>query len=419
MNRQRNELDCQGDQTIDSSASEARPRPTKRRVCFATLQGISARVFLLPLMEELDRRGYEVHLVTSPESAAEPDRLDDVGFLTTHRISLPQGIAPMADLLAVFRLRQHFRSFRYDVVHPHMSKCASLVLPAAHSTTGAIRLYTNHGMAFLSARGTKRWLLRRVEIRSCRMAERVYFVSQSNRAAAVSAGVLGEGRAAVIGSGSICGLDADRFAPTAERIAAGRAWRRRLGIAPSAFVVGYVGRPVAHKGFHGTLRTWVRNFGTEPAAHLLLVGVGPVQIAEVLGGEMPPNVSSVPWSDTVATLYAAMDIVVLPSLHEGLGYTLLEAGAARKAVVGSRIPGIVDAIEEGVTGFLVGPGNDRELAVAIRRLWCEPALRDRLGRAGECRVRTQFDRQTVCRAFGDEYDRVVLGGTAARTSRDQ
>jgi glycosyltransferase involved in cell wall biosynthesis len=362
-------------------------------------------VFLTPLIRELVGRGYDVHLLTSPACGGREPDFPDLPGCTVHRVPMPRGISPVADLLAVGRLWRFFRRERFAAVQAHMSKCASLVLPAAWMAGVPLRLYTNHGMAFLSAHGLRRRLLRGIEAMSCRLVHGVYFVSFSNREAAVAEGMVPLGKAAVVGQGSICGIDAERFAPTPERRAAGRALRERLGIAPEAFVVGHVGRAVAHKGYGVSVGTWRRFFADVAGCHLLLVGSAVADFERVYGRRPPGNVSVVEWTDEMAGCYAAMDVVVMPSLHEGLGYTLLEAGAAGLPVVGSRIPGVMDAIEERVNGLLVAPGDEAALAGALRELWAGPELRRSLGTAGAARVRARYDQGQVCRAFGDEWDR--------------
>ncbi len=94
-------------------------------------------------------------------------------------------------------------------------------------------------------------------------------------------------------------------------------------------------------------------------------------------------------------LYHALDLFVFPSAAEGLGLVLLEAMAASKAVVSTRIPGIVEVVADGETGRLVPPNNVGELTDAITWMLEHPAERLKMGRAGRARVETRFD-AVVC-----------------------
>jgi glycosyltransferase involved in cell wall biosynthesis len=83
---------------------------------------------------------------------------------------------------------------------------------------------------------------------------------------------------------------------------------------------------------------------------------------------------------------AAADIVALPSLHEGLGVAALEAMAAGRPVLASRVGGLGEVVVAEETGLLVPPGDADALAAALARLAGDPALRARLGAAGRARV---------------------------------
>jgi len=88
----------------------------------------------------------------------------------------------------------------------------------------------------------------------------------------------------------------------------------------------------------------------------------------------------------VAACLAAADVVALPSRQEGLGVAALEAMAAGRPVVASRVGGLAEAIVPEETGLLVPPGDPMALATALARLARDPGLRARLGAAGRERV---------------------------------
>jgi phosphatidylinositol alpha-1,6-mannosyltransferase len=101
-------------------------------------------------------------------------------------------------------------------------------------------------------------------------------------------------------------------------------------------------------------------------------------------------------ADKVA-LYNACDVYVMVSRHEqeekdieGFGITFLEAGGCGKPVIGGRSGGIPDAIEDGVSGFLVDPSDHAAVANCLKRLLADAALRQRMGSAGRSRVEQLF-----------------------------
>ena len=92
----------------------------------------------------------------------------------------------------------------------------------------------------------------------------------------------------------------------------------------------------------------------------------------------------------VAGCLAAADIVAMPSLKEGLGVAALEAMAAERPVVASRVGGLAEVVVDGESGLLVTPGDPAPLADAIAALIADPALRRRLAEAGRARVLARY-----------------------------
>jgi glycosyltransferase involved in cell wall biosynthesis len=93
----------------------------------------------------------------------------------------------------------------------------------------------------------------------------------------------------------------------------------------------------------------------------------------------------------VADAMAAADVFVLPSFAEGVPVVLMEAMASRTAVVATRVAGVPELVEDGVSGLLVSPGDASALAEALAALIADPARRRRMGEAGRARVEAEHD----------------------------
>jgi glycosyltransferase involved in cell wall biosynthesis len=94
---------------------------------------------------------------------------------------------------------------------------------------------------------------------------------------------------------------------------------------------------------------------------------------------------------------------VLPTYREGFPNVLLEAAAMERPVVATRVPGCVDAVEEGATGTLVPARDAGALAGAIGAYLADPALAAAHGRAGRARVLRDFRREAIWEALAAEY----------------
>jgi glycosyltransferase involved in cell wall biosynthesis len=141
------------------------------------------------------------------------------------------------------------------------------------------------------------------------------------------------------------------------------------------------------------MQAFSRLAGAHPQAHLVFAGEGPdrpslVQQAQALG--LGGRVAFLDDLEDISILYAALDILAMPSLQEGMGLVALEAMAACLPVVASSVGGIPEVVKEGVTGLLVPPAAPAELAAALIRLLEDPILRENMGQAGRRRVVAHF-----------------------------
>ncbi len=206
-----------------------------------------------------------------------------------------------------------------------------------------------------------------------------------------------------------CGLDHARYRPAAAKAAQ-----------PT---VVFLGRLRRYKGVDTLLDAFARVVGAVPEARLDIVGDGPYRGAlearaarlGLLGaGDGGPRVrfrGFVPAEEKVALLSAA-HVSVCPSPKEGWGLTVVESNACGTAVVASRSPGLVDSVQDGVSGLLVPHGDAVALGEAVGRILGDPALRARLEAGGrEWAATFTWDR------CADEARAVLeraLGGVAAR-----
>src|SRR5262249_43791044 len=102
---------------------------------------------------------------------------------------------------------------------------------------------------------------------------------------------------------------------------------------------------------------------------------------------------------TLLEWYTAADIAVVPSLlYESFSYTCAQAMAAGVPVVASRIGGIPETVDDGVSGLLLEPGDARGLARAILSLARDPQLRESMGQAGRAKAQTKFTAHAIAEA---------------------
>ncbi|MBI4560759.1 MAG: glycosyltransferase, partial [Candidatus Rokubacteria bacterium] len=125
----------------------------------------------------------------------------------------------------------------------------------------------------------------------------------------------------------------------------------------------------------------------------LVVGDGELRSrleAQVRALGLDSRVHFLGWRSDLPRVYADLDLVLLTSANEGLPVSVIEAMAAARPVVATRVGGVPDLVEDGVAGLLVPPGNPGALAEAIVTLLADPERRRDMGEAGRKRVHPAF-----------------------------
>jgi len=179
------------------------------------------------------------------------------------------------------------------------------------------------------------------------------------------------------------GIDLRRFTP--DRVDLAEVDRLRAG---ATRVIGTVGRLDDQKSLDVLLDATPALLAEDPGTRL------GIEHAVIFAG----------YRSDVATAYRAMDVFALPSRHEGFGLAFVEAMALGVPVVGTRVVGSVDAVEDGVTGLLVEHGDPAALSGAILRMYRESELKRALIANGRDRVRREWSREMLARRTEALYE---------------
>jgi phosphatidyl-myo-inositol dimannoside synthase len=189
--------------------------------------------------------------------------------------------------------------------------------------------------------------------------------------------------------------------------------RARLGLKPDELMVLGVGRLVHKKGFEYL----VQAFAEMPAQiHLVIAGEGDLRgelerQAAAAGLSSRVTFTGAVGREGIPAYYSAADIVAVPSIRDdagnvdGLPNVALEAMAAGKPLIASRLAGLPQVVQEGVNGFLVQEKNAHELANSILMLASDADLRHRMGAASRVQVREVLNWDNVARKFVAVYER--------------
>jgi lipopolysaccharide/colanic/teichoic acid biosynthesis glycosyltransferase/glycosyltransferase involved in cell wall biosynthesis len=306
-------------------------------------------------------------------------------------------IAPMKDLVSLWRLWRTIRRIRPDIVDAGTPKAGLLVGIAAWLARVPCRVYTLHGLRMETVAGPKRLLLNLTERIAAACSHRVFCLSPSLRDRVVAFNLVSPDKTQLLKSGGF-GVDPEQFSPSGGS-AEVENLRHRLGIPNDVPVIGFVGRFVKDKGVQQLLEAFDQLRQSYPDLRLLMVGefeegdrvkTGLRQYIENTPAIVRPGFVSDP-----ALYFRLMDVLVLPTHREGFGQVSAEAQASGVPVVTTTATGAIDSVIDEVTGLLVPAGDSNALAAAIGRLLADDALRADMGRAGRKWMESDFRPQDV------------------------
>jgi glycosyltransferase involved in cell wall biosynthesis len=329
---------------------------------------------------------------------------DDGDAATTARRLRQAGVEPrLAGIpghlgpAAFLAVRRQLADLRPQLVHTHLGYADLLGGPAARSL-GIPSVATVHAHAWP---GDARERVKHGAMRLARRASatRLLAVSDSAREAYLASGGMRPERVVVVRNG-IAGTP---------QPGTGRAVRAELGIGEDELVVAMISWLRPEKAHDVALAAVAELLASIPQLRLVVVGDGPLR------GEVDRAASALGdralvtgYRPDVMALLDAADVLLHPSRHDALPTTVIEALAASTPVVATRVGGIPEIVDDGVTGVLVpAPPSASELAAALGALLRDPPRRRRLAAAGLARFEQEFTAARWAARMGELYRSVL------------
>lgn len=346
---------------------------------------------IVNLSNALDPSAFETHVFCLEKAGKFSERLRDPKKLVAY------GKGPGFAAGAVVSLNRHIRSLRPEVIHTH--NLGPLIYGSLASICGRWRpvLQGEHSQLTEEEMKPRRMKQRRWLYKTC---AKIHTVSDSLQKHLVD---LGFPAAKIVSIPN--GVDSDRFSPAA----AGREdARQRLGIAANARVIGIVGRFGPFKRHAVLVEAFSQMSEKFADAHLLIVGSGGPNgesvRAQIAASSCASRMHIFGFQDRPEDYYRCMDLLVVPSINEGLSNAVLEAMACEVPVLSHASCGSTEAITHGEDGFIADLGDAGLLRGELEKLLAQPELLSDLGR----KAREKIVRRFSLRSMKEGYSKLYL-----------
>ena len=329
---------------------------------------------ILPLSQLAQADGWQVDILTTDPVFQQAVRQHGLGLVNLDVIR--REIRPLWDLGGLLRLLQFLRSEPYHIVHTHTSKGGFVGRLASRLAGVPVIVHTAHGFAFHEGSPVShRLLYSTLERIASHWCDRIVSVSEFHRKWAIELGMCRPRHIMAIPNG-IADVARNQKVSPAEL-------RRQLGTRCGDLLILSIARLAEDKGLKYLIEAAAMLPHMGRRIQIVIAGEGPArdrltQLASHLC--VTDQVSFAGFREDVGDLLAACDIVILPTLREGLSLSLLEAMAAGKPIITTSIGSQREVSSHAEMALLVRPGDPLSLSESILRLAGDQALMARLGR---------------------------------------
>lgn len=373
-------------------------------------------VRVLHLITSLDRGGAENYVLSLVRKGHRARYQIDVAYLTGRGELVGEFVAENVrvyfvasrarfDPFALWRLVQLIRDNGYDLIHTHLFRADLYGALAARLSGGIPAVATRHN--------DDRFFLNPLValVHHLVSTQQVHIIAISDHIArfTISCGVDQATKVRRI----YHGLEPPAFDQEVQR----QAVRESLNVPEDCYLLASVGRLTDQKGHRFLISAMPAICASIPHAYLLLAGAGELELglralAKELG--VADRVIFAGVRRDIPELLRASDLFVLPSIWEGFGIVMLEAMAARRPIVASRVSTIPEVVVDEQTGILIPPGDVDALVAAVTRLERERELAQRMGDEGRRRLETTFSLEKMVADTESLYENVLAARAASR-----
>lgn len=321
-------------------------------------------------------------------------------------VPMRRPIAPLRDIVSLWRLIRVFHRERPSMVHSITPKAGLLSMIAAWVCRVPVRLHTFTGLVFPTATGLKQRILMLTDRITCACATHIVPEGEGVKADLINYNITRK-PLQVLGYGNVRGVDMQHYSRTPEVMTAAQSISRS-----DVFTFVFVGRVVRDKGINELVEAFVRLHQAEPATRLILVGrfednLDPVSGKTRLAIERCDAIEAVGSQSDVRPWLAAADALVFPSYREGFPNVVIEAGALDLPSIVTDINGSREIIVHGQNGVIVPPRDALALLQAMTQFVQNPQATQAMAQKARQMIASRFEKSFVEQCLIDYYKEIL------------
>ena len=376
----------------------------KPRILFVVTTPLTANVFLFSHFQALAIH-YTIFLCVNTNLHKFLPELEQ--YVEVIHIGFQRKISFFDDFNSMFELFFIARRLRPTVIHSVTPKAGLLGMLVGFFAGVPFRWHTFTGQVWATRKFISRTILKFFDKCIVFFSTQIFTDSESQRQLLLKENIVSIDKISVLGFGSIAGVNIDRFQSNNEiRLSI----REKLACKTEACIFLFVGRIARDKGVFDLVHAF--SFASKNIEGIELWIVGPDEEGlqsqlEELAHVDNLSIRFLGASSTPENYMMSADVFVLPSYREGFGTVIIEAAACGIPSIAYRIDGVVDAVEDGVTGELIDYRNVEALAQSMISFAESPSKRINMGKNARDRVVKHFRSEEITKAWLDQYESVL------------
>lgn len=371
----------------------------KKNIAIITTTPIAVKSNLGSIIEYL-KKDYSVIVMTNMSNKGDKFLEGLPSKLRFFDTKMERKIKIFKDLRSLFLILNFFRKEDISLVYTMTPKAGLLGNLASFISGIPVRVHAFTGQVWQTKYGLFRFVLKTLDRVIYLCSSKVIVDSNSQRDFLIKNKVINKKDSVVLGSGSLCGVDLDKFFPNFD---AKKLIRKELNVPMKNIVFLFVGRLNKEKGIEELLEAYILLANKIENSSLWLLGSDEMEIEKYLSSikslKIRNSIHFLPFTSFPEKYMASADIFCLPSYREGFGTVIIESAACGIPSIGSKIDGLKDSIIDNETGLLTELKNTSDLLNAMHTLADDKVLREKMGERARLRTYNLYDQKIVIPAL--------------------